>query len=275
MYGMHCLSDIAVGYGWLADGVLCALHGSIRMLNEKCVATAGSIHVNSCAAAGSIILSLGAISERDASVAGDLAALCAALAMIGYLLVGRKLRQWMPIFVYAFPVTACAALLLSLAALAVGSGGGIGGGGDSGGGGDGGDEFDSGGGDFGGSGGGAASGNTGHGRIVGDDRHGVVGWVASGRYAPLVLYLAVGPGIVGHTGARLAALLEHVLMHILMHDSHVVILKHILMHCGLKHALSAGVSGQTHAPSHNGATAVPRLHIAHCLACCYAQRWTR
>ena len=66
----------------------------------------------------------------------------------------------MPIFIYAFPVTATAAALLSLAAAL----------------------FE-----------GAtaeAAGVTG----------GVLGWLSSGTYCPLVLYLAVGPGIVGHTG---------------------------------------------------------------------------
>jgi hypothetical protein len=33
--------------------------------------------------------------------------------------VGRELRQWMPIFVYAFPVTALAALLCTGGALAI------------------------------------------------------------------------------------------------------------------------------------------------------------
>lgn len=38
-------------------------------------------------------------------------------------------------------------------------------------------------------------------------RHGVLGWAASAHYAPLTGYLAVGPGIVGHTG--LNTLLKH------------------------------------------------------------------
>ncbi len=35
---------------------------------------------------------------------------------VGYLSVGRRLRRWMPIFVYAFPVTGSAALWLTLGA---------------------------------------------------------------------------------------------------------------------------------------------------------------
>lgn len=38
-------------------------------------------------------------------------------------------------------------------------------------------------------------------RLVGDDCKGMVGWLLSPHYAPLVLYLGVVPGIVGHTGA--------------------------------------------------------------------------
>ena len=36
---------------------------------------------------------------------GDLMALTAAAAFVGYLSVGQKLRKWMPLFVYAAPVT--------------------------------------------------------------------------------------------------------------------------------------------------------------------------
>lgn len=36
--------------------------------------------------------------------------------------------------------------------------------------------------------------------LVGAERQGVLGWMASARYAPWVVYLAVGPGLVGHTG---------------------------------------------------------------------------
>ena len=66
----------------------------------------------------------------------------------------------MPIFGYAFPVTATASALLSLAALTL-------------------------------EGGAAAAAGV---------KGGVVGWLMSGTYCPLVMYLAVGPGIVGHTG---------------------------------------------------------------------------
>jgi hypothetical protein len=41
---------------------------------------------------------------------GDVLSLGAAAAIIGYMLVGHKLRQWMPLFLYAFPVTLTAAV---------------------------------------------------------------------------------------------------------------------------------------------------------------------
>jgi hypothetical protein len=43
----------------------------------------------------------------------------AAAAFVGYVSVGRKLRQTMPIFIYAFPVTFLAAALLTVACLAI------------------------------------------------------------------------------------------------------------------------------------------------------------
>lgn len=38
----------------------------------------------------------------QATLAGDAAALVASLCFVGYLLIGRRLRAWMPAFVYAF-----------------------------------------------------------------------------------------------------------------------------------------------------------------------------
>ena len=90
---------------------------------------------------------------------GDLAALLASLCFVGYLLIGQRLRVWMPAFVYAFCVTALAALLLTLGGLL----------------------FE-----------GAA--------LFAAGRRGVLGWAGDLHYLPFVAYLAVGPGIVGHTG---------------------------------------------------------------------------
>ncbi|GIL68446.1 hypothetical protein Vafri_21721 [Volvox africanus] len=111
--------------------------------------------------AGAIVLSVGASSggEEHVGLAGDLASLLASAVMVGYLSVGRRLRQWMPIFVYAFPVTGIAALGLTLGGLALEPV-----------------------------------------TLTGSGSGGVFGWLRSGHYAPWVLYLALGPGLVGHTG---------------------------------------------------------------------------
>ena len=53
------------------------------------------------------------------TVTGDLSALGAATFVIGYLSIGRMLRSWMPLYLYAAPVTGIAALLLSLAAIPI------------------------------------------------------------------------------------------------------------------------------------------------------------
>ena len=97
--------------------------------------------------------------EQHVTLIGDAAAFASAIANVIYLLVGKKLRSYQPIFVYAAPVTGLAALFLSIAGFLF------------------------------------------EGRaFIGPDRHGIFGWMASARYAPWVIYLAIGPGIVGHTG---------------------------------------------------------------------------
>lgn len=93
------------------------------------------------------------------TLAGDLSAFLTAVFFCGYIIIGAHLRKWLPIFLYATPVTGFAALLLSIAALASGKA----------------TLF--------------ASGNS-----------GLFGWVTDVNYLPKILYLAVLPGIVGHTG---------------------------------------------------------------------------
>eukprot|EP00002_Diphylleia_rotans_P036790 TRINITY_DN8159_c0_g1_i2.p1 TRINITY_DN8159_c0_g1~~TRINITY_DN8159_c0_g1_i2.p1 ORF type:complete len:177 (+),score=42.90 TRINITY_DN8159_c0_g1_i2:338-868(+) len=51
-----------------------------------------------------------------ASWRGDMLSLFASGCMLGYLLVGKKLRKWMPLFIYAFPVNFFAMLLLTIVA---------------------------------------------------------------------------------------------------------------------------------------------------------------
>ena len=50
---------------------------------------------------------------------GDIAAIIGAVAVVGYLVAGRKLRQWMPLFVYTVPVTGIAAILLGIMSLMI------------------------------------------------------------------------------------------------------------------------------------------------------------
>lgn len=93
------------------------------------------------------------------TLAGDLSAFLTAVFFCGYLIIGAHLRKWLPIFLYATPVTGFAALLLSLAALAFGEA-----------------------------------------TLLGSGNTGLLGWVTDKAYLPKILYLAVVPGIIGHTG---------------------------------------------------------------------------
>ena len=46
------------------------------------------------------------------TVLGDALAFGGAVFVVGYIVVGRMLRTWLPIFLYAYPVTLIAAVLL-------------------------------------------------------------------------------------------------------------------------------------------------------------------
>ena len=50
--------------------------------------------------------------DRTVTAWGDFLAFLGALFVVGYIVSGRVLRKWMPIFLYAFPVTLIGALLL-------------------------------------------------------------------------------------------------------------------------------------------------------------------
>ena len=50
--------------------------------------------------------------DQTVTVLGDALAFGGAVFVVGYIVVGRVLRTWLPIFLYAFPVTLLAALLL-------------------------------------------------------------------------------------------------------------------------------------------------------------------
>ena len=104
---------------------------------------------------------------------GDVLSLGAAVAIIGYMHIGAELRQTMPLFLYAFPVTSISAAFLSLAAVVVGE-------------------------------------PTSSDARLGD----VFGWALASppsrllRRFAVVSYLALGPGLIGHTGYN--AVLRHV-----------------------------------------------------------------
>ena len=104
---------------------------------------------------------------------GDVLSLGAAVAIIGYMHIGAELRKTMPLFLYAFPVTATSAAFLSVAAVVVGE-------------------------------------PTSSEAWLLD----VFGWALASppsrllRRFAVVSYLALGPGLIGHTGYN--AVLRHV-----------------------------------------------------------------
>lgn len=98
--------------------------------------------------------------DGGVSLAGDAASLLASLAFIGYITAGRHLRSWLPVFVYAVPVTYCAAVFMAGYSLLV----------------------------------------EGASIVHPFSVHppGVLGWLQP-QYLPRVLYLGVVPGVMGHT----------------------------------------------------------------------------
>ena len=50
--------------------------------------------------------------ERSVTIFGDQLAFLGAVFVVGYIVCGRILREWMPLFLYAFPVTLIGGLLL-------------------------------------------------------------------------------------------------------------------------------------------------------------------
>lgn len=62
------------------------------------------------------MLALGGKSHHTATFYGDMMSLGAAFAVVGYLQIGSHLRQTLPLFMYAFPVTLFGAVGLVCAA---------------------------------------------------------------------------------------------------------------------------------------------------------------
>ncbi len=108
---------------------------------------------------GAAITLLGFTNEGDVTLIGDLAAFIGAVAIVGYLVVGRTLRSWVPLFVYAFPVTLVAALLLGMSSVVL----------------------------------------EGASFTELPSKTSLLGW-SDLVWLPAVAYLAIGPGLVGHTG---------------------------------------------------------------------------
>ncbi|KAK9915319.1 hypothetical protein WJX75_007587 [Coccomyxa subellipsoidea] len=71
-------------------------------------------------AMGGLLLAFSGVKEGEVTFVGDFACVIASLAVIAYLSIGRHLRAWMPLFVYAFPVTGSAAGILTLSAVSFG-----------------------------------------------------------------------------------------------------------------------------------------------------------
>ena len=61
---------------------------------------------------GAGITLLDAKDSGDVTLWGDFLAFAGAITVVGYIVAGRILREWMPVFVYAVPVTLLGAILL-------------------------------------------------------------------------------------------------------------------------------------------------------------------
>ena len=61
---------------------------------------------------GAGITLLDASNDGEVTVWGDMLAFAGAITVVGYIVAGRILREWMPVFVYAVPVTLIGGILL-------------------------------------------------------------------------------------------------------------------------------------------------------------------
>ena len=61
---------------------------------------------------GAVITLLDANDSGDVTLWGDFLAFAGAITVVGYIVAGRILREWMPVFVYAVPVTLLGGILL-------------------------------------------------------------------------------------------------------------------------------------------------------------------
>ena len=107
---------------------------------------------------GAAVVVGGGASETGVSLYGDFLAFLGAVTVVGYLAIGRMVRGWMPVFLYAFPVTLVSAIALTAWAI-------------------------------------LSEGLT----FNLDDMTGAFGWISI-TWILYVGYLALGPGLLGHTG---------------------------------------------------------------------------
>ena len=107
---------------------------------------------------GAAVVVGGGGEEAGVNLYGDFLAFLGAVTVVGYLVIGRMVRGWMPLFLYAFPVTAVSAVLLTGWAI-------------------------------------YAEGLT----FDLAEMTGAFGWL-SAAWVGYVAYLALGPGLAGHTG---------------------------------------------------------------------------
>jgi drug/metabolite transporter (DMT)-like permease len=71
---------------------------------------------------GAGITLLDASKDGDVTLLGDMLAFAGAITVVGYIVAGRILREWMPVFVYAVPVTLIGAVLLIPFSIVMGEG---------------------------------------------------------------------------------------------------------------------------------------------------------
>lgn len=127
---------------------------------------------------GGAVMTLDAADDDSVTVGGDAVAFLGAVAMVAYLSAGRSFRsaspsggEAMPLFLYAWPVTAVSAVVCSVASVAVGEGS-------------------------------VWSGDADTGELAPAESRWLFGWVTladGGRFLGYTLYLACGPGLAGHT----------------------------------------------------------------------------
>jgi drug/metabolite transporter (DMT)-like permease len=98
----------------------CAAAVALALEGGTAVAAAAAADSSSTPAAGAAPATVDGVPvDQPVSLAGDAAALLGAAAMAVYLGVGGRLRSWMPLWLYALPVTAAGAVAAGAFALAL------------------------------------------------------------------------------------------------------------------------------------------------------------